>query len=158
MFAGLMTATVCMYWGALQRWFVGSMCRWVWLHCKHFEEILCLRLKLLLFLIQRHAGDERVISPNGGNLTLTFTTSTSDMTEMGSGDKKDLYKIWLRVCTLIKTNSDLHDMLCSNWQRGLSSGTKFLDIGRTVFEKSVSIDRSWVEYRNSRQWRTVSIT
>ena len=72
--------------------------------------------------------------------------------------QKDLYKTWLRVCILIKTNSELHDVLCSNWQRVLSSGTKFLDIRRIVFEKGVSIDRSWVEYRNGRQWTTVSIT
>ena len=39
---------------------------------------------------------------NGVNLTLTFTTSTGDTTEIGSLDKK---------CLLIVTNSDLHDVL-----------------------------------------------
>ena len=67
---------------------------------------------------------------NGVNLTLTFTTSTGDTTGMGSLDKK---------CLLIVTNSDLHDVLRSNWQTGLLSGTNFLDIGRRVFEKGVTV-------------------
>ena len=36
-------------------------------------------------------------------------------------------------------NSDLHDALRNNRQTGLSSGTKFLDIGRTVLEKGVTM-------------------
>ena len=35
-------------------------------------------------------------------------------------------------------NSVLHDALRNNRQIGLSSGTKFLDIGRTVLEKGVT--------------------
>ena len=35
----------------------------------------------------------------------------------------------IKVYSLIRKNSDLHDVLRSNWVRGLSSGTKFLDIG-----------------------------
>ena len=30
-------------------------------------------------------------------------------------------------------------MLRSNWHTGLSSGAKFLDIGRTVFKKGVTV-------------------
>lgn len=33
----------------------------------------------------------------------------------------------------------LHDALRNNRQTGLSSGTKFLDIGRTVLEKGVTV-------------------
>ena len=72
-------------------------------------------------------------------MILTFTTSTGDTTEMESRDKKDLHKIWLTVCPLIGTNSDLHDVLRSNWYIGLSSAAKFLDIGRTVFEKGITV-------------------
>ena len=35
--------------------------------------------------------------------------------------------------------SDLDDVLRSNWHTGLSSGATFLDIGRTVFEKGVTV-------------------
>ena len=35
-------------------------------------------------------------------------------------------------------NSNLHDALRNNRQTGLSSGTKFLDIERTVLEKGVT--------------------
>ena len=56
------------------------------------------------------------------NLALTFTTSAGDTT----------------VCLLIESNSDLH-VLRSNWHKGLTSGAKFLDIGRTVFKKSVTV-------------------
>ena len=35
-------------------------------------------------------------------------------------------------------NSDLHDALRNNRQTGLSSGTKFLDIERTVLEKGAT--------------------
>ena len=63
------------------------------------------------------------------NVTLIFLTSTRDATEIGPRDKKDLHKTWLTECFLIRQNSDLHDVLRSNWARGLSSGTKFLDIG-----------------------------
>ena len=76
---------------------------------------------------------------NGVNLTLTFTTSTGDTTEMKSSDKKDLHKTWLTVCLLTGTNSDLHDVLHSNWHTSLSSGAKFLGIERTVFEKGVTV-------------------
>ena len=73
------------------------------------------------------------------NLTLTFTTSAGDTTEMGSRDKKDLHKTWLTVYLLTETNSGLDDVLRSNWHTGLSSGAKFLDIGRKVFEKGVTV-------------------
>ena len=45
----------------------------------------------------------------------------------------------MTVCQLIRTNSDLHDMLCRNWHTGFSSGAKFLEIGRTVFKKGVPV-------------------
>ena len=73
------------------------------------------------------------------DLTLTFTTSTSDTAEMVSPDKKDLHKTWLTVCLLTETNSALHDALHSNWYRGLSPRAKFLDVGRIVFEKGVTV-------------------
>ena len=57
------------------------------------------------------------------NLTLTFTASTGDTTEIGSRDK-DLHKTWLKVCLLIGTNSNLNDVLRSNWHTALSSGAK----------------------------------
>ena len=72
-------------------------------------------------------------------MTLTFTTLSDDTTRMGSRDKKDLYKTRLPVCLLIGTNSDLHDVLHSNRQTGLSSGAKFLHMERTVFEKGVAV-------------------
>ena len=75
---------------------------------------------------------------NGVNLALTFTTSARDTTEMRSREKKDLHKTWLTVCLLNETNSDLH-VLRSNWHNCLSSGAKFLDIGRTVFKKGVTV-------------------
>ena len=33
----------------------------------------------------------------------------------------------------------LHDALHSNWYRGLSPRAKFLDVGRIVFEKGVTV-------------------
>ena len=72
-------------------------------------------------------------------LTLTFATSTGDTIGMGSHDKNDLHGIWLTVCLLIGTNPDLYDVLLSNWQTGLFSGTTFLDIGRTVFENDATV-------------------
>ena len=63
------------------------------------------------------------------SLTLTFTTSTG-------GTAVD--KTWSTVCISIGTNSDLQAVLRSNQQTGLSSGTKFLDVGKTVLEKSVA--------------------
>ena len=71
-------------------------------------------------------------------LALTFTTLTGDTTEMGSSDKKDLHKTWLTACLLIGANSDLH-VLRSNWHTGLSSGARFLDLGRTVSERGVTV-------------------
>ena len=47
---------------------------------------------------------------NGMNLTLTFTTSIGDTTEMEWRDKKDLHKTWLTASLLIGTNSDY--MIC----------------------------------------------
>ena len=58
---------------------------------------------------------------------------------MESRDKKDLHKTWLTVCLLIGTNSDFHDELRNNCRTGVSSGPKILDIGRTVFEKGVTV-------------------
>ena len=76
---------------------------------------------------------------NEVNLALTFTISTCNTTEMGSSDKKDLHKTWLTTCLLIGANSELHEVLRSNWHTGLSSGARFLDIGRTVLEKGVTV-------------------
>ena len=92
------------------------------------------------FKMETYRGQKRDLitwtsEHNRVNLKLTFATSTGDTREMGSCDKKDLHKTWLTVCLLIKAYSDLHDVLCNNWQTGLSSGTKFLDKGRRVFEK-----------------------
>ena len=58
---------------------------------------------------------------------------------MGSSDKKYLHKTWLTVCLLIGANSDLHDVLRSNWHTGLSSGVRFLETGRTVFETGLTV-------------------
>ena len=69
------------------------------------------------------------------NLTLAFITSTGNVKERGSRDKKGLHK----TCLLIGANSGLHDVLSSDWRTGLSLGAKFLDIGRTVFEKGVTV-------------------
>ena len=55
--------------------------------------------------------------------------STGDVT-LWSCDKKDLHKKWSTVYILTKTSPDLHDALSSNLQTGLSSGTKFLNIGK----------------------------
>ena len=74
------------------------------------------------------------------NLTLTFTTSVGDATGMESLDKKDLHKTWLTVYLLTGTNSDLHDMLRSNCHTSLSSGAKFLDVGRKIFEKGITVE------------------
>ena len=51
---------------------------------------------------------------------------------VGSCDKKALHKTWVTVCILIGTNSDLHYALCIKRQTGLSSGTKFLGVGKGV--------------------------
>ena len=72
-------------------------------------------------------------------MALKFITSTGDTTEMGSSDEKDLHKTWLTVCILIGANSDLHDVLRCNWHTGFSSGARFLDIGKTNFEKRVTV-------------------
>ena len=87
---------------------------------------------------------------NGVKFTLTFTTSTADTTEIGSLNKKDLHKTWLTVCLLIGTNSDLH-VLRYNWHTGLSWRAKFLDIGRRVFEKGVTVVRN-MSIRESIDW------
>ena len=59
-------------------------------------------------------------------------------------------------------------VLRSNWHTGLSSGARFLDLGRTVSERGVTVvvleiclsEKALieVELRNSIQWRKVSIT
>ena len=58
---------------------------------------------------------------------------------MGSRDKKALHKTWIALCLLIGKKSDLDDVSRSNWHTGLSSGATFLDIGRTVLEKGVTV-------------------
>ena len=118
MFLGLLTTVVCVYWGGLQRQYVGLMCE---TRLQTFGEDAVFTVKIVrAFKIETYRGQK---------------TSTGDTREMGSCDKKDLHKTWLTVCLLIKAYSDLHDVLCNNWQTGLSSGTKFLDKGRRVFEK-----------------------
>ena len=41
---------------------------------------------------------------------------------------------------LIGVNSDLHDVLRSNWPTGFSLGTSFLDIGKTVSQNSAVLE------------------
>ena len=142
MFAGLLTTTVCMYWGASQRRSVGLMHETM---LQTFGEGTAFTVKIAAaFKTETHKGQKWDLTTwtgerNGLNLTLTFTTSTGDRTEIGSRDKKDLHKKWLKVCLLIKKNSDWHDVLRSNWHTGLSSGATFLNIGTTVFERSVTV-------------------
>ena len=138
MFATLLTITVCMYWGASQGQYVGLM-------REIFGRDTVFRVKIVgAFKTETRRGRDwdlttRTHELNGVNLTLTFAISTGGTTEMRSRDRKDLHEIWLTVCFLIGRNSDLHDVLRSNWYTGLSSGAKFLDIGRTVFEKVVAV-------------------
>ena len=138
MFATLLTITVCMYWGASQGQYVGLM-------REIFGRDTVFRVKIVgAFKTETRRGRDwdlttRTHELYGVNLTLTFAISIGGTTEMRSRDRKDLHEIWLTVCFLIGRNSDLHDVLRSNWYTGLSSGAKFLDIGRTVFEKVVTV-------------------
>ena len=142
MFAGLLTISVCMYWGASQRHCVGLMRETM---LQTFGGDTAFTVKIAgAFKIETRRGKKWDLNTwarerNGLKLALTFATPTDDTAEMGSSDKKDLHKKWLRVCLLIGANSDLHDVLRSNWQIGLSSGARFLDVGKTVFEKGVTV-------------------
>ena len=126
MFAGLLTTTVCMYWGASQRWCVGLM-RETTLQTFGGDAVFMVKI-VGAFKTETRRGRKWDLTRwtrerKGVNLALTFIASTGDTTEIGSRDK-DLHKTWLKVCLLIGTNSDLNDVLRSNWHTGLSSGAK----------------------------------
>ena len=72
-------------------------------------------------------------------MKLRFTTSAGDTTGMESREKKGVHKTWFIVHILIGANSDLHNMLRSNRQTGLSLRTKILDIGKAICEKGVTV-------------------
>ena len=142
MLAGLLTATVSMYWGASKRWCVGLIPDII---LQTFGGDIVLPVKIPgAFKTETSSGWKWDLTTwirkrNGVNLALGFTTWTGDTTEMRSSDKKYLHKTWLTVCLLIGEYSDLHTGLRSNWQTGLPLGAKVLDIGRTVFEKGVAV-------------------
>ena len=126
MFAGLLTTTVCMYWGASQRWCVGLM-RETTLQTFGGDTVFMMKI-VGAFKTETRRGRKWDLTRwarerKGVNLILIFTASTGDATEVGSRDK-DLHKTWLKVCLLIGTNSNLNDVLRSNWHTALSSGAK----------------------------------
>ena len=139
MFLGLLTRAVCVYWVALQRRCVG-LTREIKLQTFGGDTLFTVK-NVGVFKKETRRGQKRYLNTctrgrNGVNLTLTFTTSTGDTTGMGSHDKKNLHKMWLTVA-FNRSKIRLTWCVTGNWQTGLSSGTKILDIGKTVFEKDV---------------------
>ena len=105
MFTGLLTTTICSYWGGSQRRCVGLM-QGTTLQILGRDTAITVEI-VGAFKTETRRGRTWDLTTwirerNGMNLALTCTKSTGDTTEMGSSAKNDLHKTWLTECLLIE--------------------------------------------------------
>ena len=135
MFATLLTITVCLYWGASQGQYVGLMRETT---LQTFGRDTVFRVKIVgAFKTETRRGREWDLTTRTHELDINICIISWCYNRNAITWQERF--TWNMINLLLGRNLDLHDVLRSNWYIRLSSGAKFLDIGRTVFEKVVAV-------------------